>query len=175
MTNESLILLSFFLTVNILNLKQSQLKVCLYWSMVSEHAQLWHTLNLSTLFAAHFAVPVSASSSPSKSPSKISRLNEMSNTFHTQLKRIVRVEHAKFKHIVSLNLSHLTYLTCDDLELVLSNCNESILKILDVSNCRRVSTSNQADKCFEKVIADNCSSLRHLNLASLDVRKEIFE
>ena len=68
----------------------------------------------------------------------------------------------KFKYTVSLNLSGISELKHDDLELILKQSTN--LKSLSVSDCKKIKSEAL------KLIADCCPCLEILNIASLSVR-----
>jgi hypothetical protein len=160
-------------------------KVCKSWSRVADDPKLWRHLNVYSLMPCNLVTtqsPVKASSSSSQSsPSKANhrKLQELTNKFNVQLKRAIKSNMCKLRFIVKLNLSHLVYMTCDDLELLLSNCNGQVLRELNVSHCKRISVSKTSQalnnstesgsECFERVIGKYCPFLCNLDMSNLDV------
>lgn len=148
--------------------------VCKYWSYVSIDATLWHNLNMSRMFSHQFTnenTIYTKNSSITTSPMKSNQQNLMK--FENKMHDLIRISYDhmkrnKFHFIVKLNLSYLCYLTCDLFDDILSNCNTSLLKEIDLTHCKRINVTKR-DLLFEKCIADKCTNLTSLNLTGLDV------
>jgi hypothetical protein len=171
-------------------------KVCRYWSQVADDDRLWRHLNLYSLMPASLTVeakggangnechsPTKSSQSPSKSGASTGH-NRRLNEFHVQLRRIARANSRKLKFVVKLNLSHLVYMTCADLVLLLSFCDGQQVRELSVAHCKRLhvakcpgdmlsanglSGSDLEGVCFERVIAKHLPFLSRLDMSFLDV------
>ena len=85
------------------------------------------------------------------------------------------VRENKFQYLENLDLSYLGYFTCDHLESILSECNNSNrsskLVTLNLAHCKKlyVSKRNAHLNLYENVIADHCPNLISLNLAGMQV------
>ena len=146
--------------------------VCKNWTAVGNDARLWHHVVVSNFFPAKYVEPKTASSSIQPK----SKLNTQLHTkFNSLLNKLLRSSidgesNNKFRFVIRLDLSYLNCLTCDDLEVVLRNCNSSILRELNLSHCRKLFISAKS-LSYEQVIADYCPNLKSLNLTKMEVCK----
>lgn len=132
--------------------------VCKNWSIVANDAKLWHNLKFSTLLEQEFT---------SNTTDKIT-IQQNVFKIETKIKSLCSNADLKanFNYIRILDLSDLYFLTCDHLELILSNCNSKNIFDLSLANCKKINNSNE-NKLFENVIADYCQNLNYLNLSGL--------
>ena len=160
--------------------------VCRNWQLVSDDASLWRTLRLASLMPVEFA-SANDTQAPQPVPSMSSKVSrDRATRFASLLAKLVSSAERggqahKFKHVHALDLSHLSYLTRDSLELVLSACDPQNVKELDVSHCHKINASNGGVCCvdvsgtegeklfFEDLVATHCPMLKKLSLAGLDV------
>lgn len=134
--------------------------VCKNWSIVANDAKLWHNLKFSSLLEQELT---------SNTTDKIT-IQQNVLKIETKIKSLcsnVDVK-TKFNYIRILDLSDLNFLTCDHLELILSNCNSKYIFDLSLANCKKINNSSE-NKLFENVIADYCQNLNYLNLSGLMV------
>lgn len=132
--------------------------VCKYWSVVANEPKLWSNLKLSALFDQVFSKP--------QDDDKV--IKKLTPKFDSKLQLLMnKIEiKEKFHHVKILNLSNLSCLTCDNLELIISNCNQKNLIDLNVSNCKKI---NFPAKSFEEIISQYLPNLKSLGLAHLKV------
>ncbi|CAF0712633.1 unnamed protein product [Brachionus calyciflorus] len=133
-------------------------KVCRNWSTVADDAKLWHNLKFSCLLDPELLTNTNDKITINQIINKID-LKIKSLCLNTQFR-------LKFNYIRILNLSDVFYLTCDHLELILSNCNSKNIFDLSLANCKKL-TCSTSNKLFENVIGDYCENLKFLNLSGL--------
>lgn len=140
-------------------------KVCRTWSHVANDDKLWQNLKFSSLLDQELNTSstdkITIQQNVYKIETKIKNLCD-----NSELKN-------KFSFIRVLDLSDIHFLTCDHLELILSNCNSKNIIDLSLANCKKISNSNN-NKLFENVIADYCFNLKLLNFSGLMVNYFIY-
>jgi hypothetical protein len=136
--------------------------VCKHWFRVGSDPRLWHHITFSKILRDK------------------SLLDTTGVSYHNFIQRFItntiNQDKRRFQFIQTLDLSPLSFLTCDTLKLLLENCNpNNNLTSLILAKCEHIYLSDQSDLQVGDMIAQYCPKLKKLDLSGHAMPKKAAE